>query len=860
MIESRRLINEIPAGKFHSALMTTFSINLHYWEGQLLKTLSRKGVNYVSAVVDADCLSEQLLYFTSIREDRPPRFSLHGFRSEGSFHPKIQFYVGKDTILALVGSGNISISGHGKNLEIWNPIMVNSAESPLFPLIQSIWDYISGIYRSLGTEACEILETVRENCDLLKNITNVGPSECQVSDELSLRFFANGQTTLMDQCRNWIGEEKIKNIVIMTPFHDKKASFISDLVKLYKPKSVDLILQKNFGLTPDSKSIPAVVKVFEWDELRTSAAIKQKYFHAKCLFLEGTANSYLICGSANSSVAAFGRIDGKCINHEACIGYKLPKQSFYDIIDVQKQSPVDKEQLKEYPQHQESDRSGASKPAIWIKEALGDYGKIILSIEDNDALAGSMLYVYSSNRRKYASYQLENCDFNKLELSFDADFVPYVVEIKDRSGRLLSNRQFVISAMAMMENNPSPDDAKYRRMCNALESDGLISESLCNFVFNVLLEKKTVSHGASEGAKRDDKDKVTHHFDYIEDYMAGNKAVDNSIAKRKSMIHSLRSTMLIDSILSYITRSSQQKKVKDIDHEETENVATSQGKETVQVLELEEFTESKAERLRVKLISSLDKYIEQMMALAELPDKKQGLLCFSDHIKKFYAALMVISWAINYRFNTEKAKNQNLMHIPAGVPSVKTLTHYLYKVIDSFAVLVLKYRFKPEDNDYVMHRNKDQKSSVYPLAIAMLSVVDWLNEGNNSYTDFANFYKLSSLMNVKVTVGDEREIPSVPEVIRHIESRIQEMPGFDQSTIESYIRHNLDMLGNSTDTVFKSDDYGYVSLKPYKVDKGMYLPCSLIFEYNPDKSAYCPDCVYHEKSGRILQLTKKSYY
>ena len=99
MIESRRLINEIPAGKFHSALMTTFSINLHYWEGQLLKTLSRKGINYVSAVVDADCLSEQLLYFNSIREDRAPRFSLHGFRSEGAFHPKIQFYVGKDRIL-----------------------------------------------------------------------------------------------------------------------------------------------------------------------------------------------------------------------------------------------------------------------------------------------------------------------------------------------------------------------------------------------------------------------------------------------------------------------------------------------------------------------------------------------------------------------------------------------------------------------------------------------------------------------------------------------------------------------------------------------------------------------------------------
>lgn len=176
MIGSRKLINEIPSGKFHSALMTSYSINLYYWESQLLKTLSRKGINYVSAVVDSECLSEQLYYYNSAREGKAPKFSLHGFQSEGAFHPKIQFYVGREVILALVGSGNISISGHGKNLEIWNPIMVDSVESPLFPLIQSIWGYLSGIYRSLGSEATDIIETVKENCELLKNLEGISDS------------------------------------------------------------------------------------------------------------------------------------------------------------------------------------------------------------------------------------------------------------------------------------------------------------------------------------------------------------------------------------------------------------------------------------------------------------------------------------------------------------------------------------------------------------------------------------------------------------------------------------------------------------------------------------------------------------
>ena len=59
MIDYRQLIKEIPAGKFHSALMTSYSLNLYYWDIQFMRTLSGKGINYVSAIVDSDCLSEE---------------------------------------------------------------------------------------------------------------------------------------------------------------------------------------------------------------------------------------------------------------------------------------------------------------------------------------------------------------------------------------------------------------------------------------------------------------------------------------------------------------------------------------------------------------------------------------------------------------------------------------------------------------------------------------------------------------------------------------------------------------------------------------------------------------------------------
>ena len=159
MIEQRSLIQNIPAGKFHSVLMTSFSINLYYWEIQLLRTLSGKGINFVSAIVDSDCLSDQLLKFSkAFSGKRPLEFSLHGYKSKGAFHPKIQFYAGNDNILVLIGSGNLTISGHGKNMEVWTPVMVDSPESSAYPFVRDVWNYLSALYNELGDEAYNIIK------------------------------------------------------------------------------------------------------------------------------------------------------------------------------------------------------------------------------------------------------------------------------------------------------------------------------------------------------------------------------------------------------------------------------------------------------------------------------------------------------------------------------------------------------------------------------------------------------------------------------------------------------------------------------------------------------------------------------
>ena len=121
-MESRVLLNDIPKDKFQSAIFTTYSINLYYLEQQVLPLLAGKGIYYISILADSNMLSEQLESMSSGIKSRQRTYSINGMQSNGAFHPKLIFLAGDHSLLLLIGSGNLTSSGHGKNLEVWNAV------------------------------------------------------------------------------------------------------------------------------------------------------------------------------------------------------------------------------------------------------------------------------------------------------------------------------------------------------------------------------------------------------------------------------------------------------------------------------------------------------------------------------------------------------------------------------------------------------------------------------------------------------------------------------------------------------------------------------------------------------------------
>ena len=398
MIEQRQLIKEIPSGKFHSALMTSFSINLYYWEIQLLRSLSSKGINFVSALVDSDCLSDQLLKFTKAFSGRRPLdFSLHGYKMKGAFHPKIQFYAGRDAVLVLVGSGNLTVMGHGRNLEIWSPVMVESMDSPAYPFIRNVWNYLKSLYQGLGEEADNIIYSIEKNCDLLLNDYDDPVAEHSLGDS-TIKFFTNQNLSMFSQCQEWIGKDKIKSITIMSPFFDSKAILVKALYNQYKPQEIRLIIEERFGALPNKSNIPDYVKLYNWDRIVKSSGKKyQEFFHSKCFFFEGEHNFYLLCGSANASVAAFGIPGVMPTNHEASVGFKSAITDYFKMTGFALTDSINVEDIK---QTDNPESSKKHKPiTIWIKEAAYLYNYFDITIDNTSDSKDTIITFYSGSRK-----------------------------------------------------------------------------------------------------------------------------------------------------------------------------------------------------------------------------------------------------------------------------------------------------------------------------------------------------------------------------------------------------------------------------------------------------------------------------
>lgn len=856
MIEHRHLIKEIPSGRFHSVLMTSYSINMYYWEVQLLKTLSQKGINLVSAIVDSDCLSDQLFKFSrAFRGNRPLEFSLHGFKSKGAFHPKIQFYVGNDCLLVLIGSGNITVSGHGGNMEVWSPVMVDDKNNPAYPFVRDVWNYLKSLYDKLGNEARNIIDAVVDNCKLLQEEYTSTNVEHVIGDDSTIRLFANGNKTLFTQCEEWIGNDDIKYITVMSPFYDSHASFVQALYEKFHPKEIRVIVEDGFGAAPKAKYVPEYIKMYKWESVFGELRRKdyQKYFHAKCFFFTGSDYNYLLCGSANASVAAFGLPGVESCNYEASVGYKSKVVDYFAesgfVLEetvapdsIVSGEPMDRPKLE-------------SNVYIWIREVSYYYDEYIVNLvseKENDV----KLRFFSGNREvlyeKDVHVRSGECE---VEGDLTKDCNPLYVEMVDMEGNLISNRQFAISTQSLIVNDPSPEISNYRIRTRDIEAGKFVNGKVLQFMENILKgsEGKLNVRGTTN-ANDDDKkdDKTVHIFNSQEEYFKDDgTGITGDIRKEKRDSGTHHSTLLFDSIISYVTKSNKIKEEEEMDDEETENFKKSNGKES---------TSASRKRERIKNPSSVrDKILKMLEEYKSIisPSNKKYKVNFIDSLRRFMTALFVMNRTIGFRYESEDGILCPIISIGYSKFSSKTITEYVYRIISSFCIYIIRGDVLAESNKVFVKKLNSYKQYTFELCLAIVSVCDWINEGDEVYENILTKYKQSLFMNLGKVLDIDLALISANSVFKHIDSDIQELDGFDKAHLEKIISNNLSLLLDKNaeypiGTSMWTDDCGYMTL--LFTHPKYALLCSTAFEYVKKWDAYSEGKVLLYDTKKVLSL------
>lgn len=868
MIKQKELIQNIPAGKFHSALMTSFSINLYYWEIQLMRALSSKGIHFVSAIVDADCLSDQLLKFSkAFNGNKRLEFSLHGYKSKGAFHPKIQFYAGNDCILVLIGSGNLTISGHGKNMEVWTPIMVDSTENSGYPLVRDVWSYLSSLYKELGDEAYKIIKTIEENCTLLQKDYSPSNKDHKIDSEHSMRLFVDGKKTLFEQCSEWIGEEIIKEITIMSPFYDRRAEFIKALYKRYNPSSINIIVENGFGSTPKPQSIPEYVNIYSWDNIKPKVTKWQELFHAKCLFFEGENNNYMICGSANASVAAFGIPGVQANNKEASVGYKSSITNYWEETGICLINPINANDIKQSPTLPES--KSTIKTVIWIKEAAYEYDHYVVKVESETEIRESTITFYSGDRRKSETFPFEIKEgVGTIEKWPEKSFYPLYVEITDKAGCLISNRQFVIPTVSMDYNNPSPSSISFRKNCLAIESGQFVNSSVLRFIEQILSDTEVKMSAKNMDITTGNSKTVEisgGHFTSFEDYIKDDgTGMTGDYRNRNGNTSNLQNSQVINSLISYIAKSAKEKEEEDFEYEETENIKKSEGRENSS--NVTQQTHKKADAINKRITQMMTKYIKQLEPISK-ENGKRSAINMLEALKKFMTAIFFINRIFGYRYVTQVDSDEEhtLIDIPYSISMHNSATEFMHRIINLFAIYVQNHNFKEETNKFIKAKIEDYKQYAFELCISALAICEWLNEGNKDYKDVVIPTIEATLKNIQFALKGQISQNSITEIYRRYDKSILSLEGFDKSHIEWIVSNLITSLTAHNNEypngkLFHSEEFGFVVLLPLLTQNKQAIPCTMACKYDKDQKIHCPNYRFVYSRNRLYPCCPKNQH
>lgn len=607
---------DIPMGKkngrFHSAVLTTYAIDLIHFDRYLLNTLHRKQICSVNVMADFGQMTKSMEYVSPIFMEKVGKeYSISNMICSGAFHPKINFFVGDNSALVLLGTGNLTVAGHGKNHEAFSGFMIDETDAKQRPLIEECWRYLTHFTNQCSAfDRNRILHEIPDNCSFLDEKYQIKAHQfCDVQDNLRAALLYNDETSgVLKQLSDLIPFKDMKKVTVVSPFFDESGETLLAFARLCPEAKIDVMIQEKCTLPPCG--IPNHPRISFYDFNQTTRgqmnfSVYDRKLHAKIFHFKTDSTEYCLIGSANATLAGMGTMNDRGINEEFSVLYSSSNRHFLAELGLtaRKKLDVKVNNMKRLT----SDEDSQSQKKIRILAAEYENGKLTVSYQ-GDLPANSLLVI--DNGRNVLSLKAQPKTEGILVADAILGKVISTCYIVCNGDNCISNKLFINNIEQLETTNPSQTSRSLNRFVSLIENEGYNGMDVANILSDIMWDMVSESDEAismkvgissiSLSAKRDALPNIKY-----------NAAYDNGDPHKSRIVFVDRTSRLIECIEESIRRKI--RSINDAINDEEEEAST----ETSNDREIQEIQEITVAKSNLKMYSSmassvLNKYISMV--------------------------------------------------------------------------------------------------------------------------------------------------------------------------------------------------------------------------------------------------------
>ena len=577
------ILLDIPSGgkngKYHSAVLTTYAVDLIHFDNQLLNMLHRKQICSVNVFVD-DCQMERSMEYVSpiFMRNIGKEYTITNISAIGAFHPKINFFIGDESVLVVFGTGNLTVTGHGKNHEAFTGFMIDEANVSHRPLIEECWRYITQFAKQCGEfERNRILREIPENCTYLDVSFNIIPHNMyEVQEGLYAALLYNeAESSILQQISNIVPLNEVQIVTVLSPYFDESGESLITLSQLCPNAAINVLIQEECVLPPCKLQQRKRINFYDFSETKRGKIVFKTYdrqLHAKIFHFKTTDSEYCIIGSANATTAGLGTLDKRGINEEFGVLYRSEKIDFLSLLDLKTKKKID---VPDRKSRQFDDTPTETKNRIKLLYAQYEGGKIYISC--NKEISNDIILVIDNGFDSFENELISKTN-NKYCIDIKLSRAQYTCYLRDKKHGRISNKVFINWTELLETTNPSKMSRSLNRIISRIENEGYEGMEVADMLTDVmwdLVNNSDDKHSPIIKVSSDDKRKIETSLPNVK----YNSEYDNDDAKSSRTLQIDRTSRLIECIEESIRKKIRSIDDAIIDEEEEGSAETSNNRE-----------------------------------------------------------------------------------------------------------------------------------------------------------------------------------------------------------------------------------------------------------------------------------------